>query len=81
VRGTAHETLASAVFCFLKHNTFKESVVTSVLLGGDTDSRACITGTMSGTYLGLEGIPKEYVNEVEDSERIQKLDKELAENK
>jgi ADP-ribosyl-[dinitrogen reductase] hydrolase len=78
-RGTAHETLASAVFCFLKFNSFKEAVTASVLIGGDTDSRAAITGALAGTYYGLEGIPKEFVEKIEDSKRLQQLDQKLSE--
>lgn len=76
-RGTAHETLASAVYCFLKYPTFKDSVVSSILIGGDTDTRAAIVGALAGSYYGLEGIPEEYVQGVEDSLLLQNLDKKL----
>jgi len=77
VAGTAHETLASALFCFLKFETFKEVVTSAVLIGGDTDSRAAIAGALAGAYYGIEGIPKEWVEQVEESEMIQDLDKKL----
>lgn len=78
VRGTAHEVLASALYCFLRYDTFKEAAVASVLMGGDTDSRASIVGALAGTYYGIEGIPKKWVEQVEDSEKLQEIDKKLC---
>ena len=75
--GTAHETLASAVYCFLYGNSFEEAVVSSVLLGGDTDSRAAIAGALAGTYYGLENIPNSFLDGLEDKDRLIKLDSEL----
>lgn len=77
-RGTAHETFASAVYCFMKFANYKDAVINSILIGGDTDSRAAIVGALAGTFYGLEGIPAEYVSGVEDSERLQKLDQQLV---
>jgi len=34
-------------------------------------------GAMAGTHYGLEGIPPEWVEQVEDSERLQELDSQL----
>lgn len=76
-RGTAHETLASAVYCFANCNCFADSVKAAVLMGGDTDTRAAIVGALAGTFYGLEGIPIELVQGVEDSATLQSLDVKL----
>lgn len=76
-RGTAHETLGSAVYCVLNTDNFKDAVVTAVKMGGDTDTRASVAGVIAGAYYGLEGIPFEYVEQVEDSTLFQTLDKLL----
>jgi ADP-ribosyl-[dinitrogen reductase] hydrolase len=76
-RGTAHETLASAIYCFGHNLTFEDSVREAVLMGGDTDTRAAITGALAGTFYGLERIPKHLIDGVEDSEKLQELDNKL----
>lgn len=75
--GTAHETLASAVYCFLRYDNFKDAVASAVLIGGDTDSRAAIVGALAGTRYGLEGIPKDWVKQVEGSSMLKKIDADL----
>ena len=77
--GTAHATLGSAVFCFLRFcgDGFKHVVVNSVKMGGDTDTRAAISGALAGTYFGIDGIPEEYLN-VEHEEFLNALDQVLS---
>lgn len=81
VRGTSHETLATALYCFLKHDNFKDAIVEAVLIAGDSDSRGAITGALAGTFYGLEGIPEYYVNNVEDSDKLRELDVKLMRGK
>lgn len=76
-KGTAHNTLASAMWCFAATDDFKNAVAAAVLIGGDTDTRASIAGNLAGAYYGLEGIPEEYISGVEDSKYIQELDERL----
>jgi ADP-ribosylglycohydrolase len=75
--GTAHGTLATAVFCCLKYSTFKEIVTAAVLIGGDTDTRGAVAGAIAGTAYGLQGIPAEWVEITEDSNRLQDIDTRL----
>ena len=35
-----------------------------LLKGGDTDTNACIVGSMLGAYLGFEGLPQDKVEKV-----------------
>lgn len=81
VRGTSHETLATALYCFLKHDNFKDAVIEAVLVSGDTDTRASVVGALAGTFYGLEGIPEYYVRNVEDSDKLQELDVKLMRGK
>jgi len=77
--GTAHGTLATAVFACLKYTSFKEAVTASVLIGGDTDTRAAVVGAIAGTAYGLEGIPAEWIEILEDSDMLQETDVKLKE--
>jgi ADP-ribosyl-[dinitrogen reductase] hydrolase len=75
--GCAHHTFGTALYCFFSSSSFKEAVIKAVLMGGDTDTRAAIVGTMAGTFYGLENISKEYVDNVENSKYLQELDIKL----
>lgn len=78
--GTAHETVGSAVFCFLHYYDmgFRDVVVNAIRMGGDTDTRAAIAGAFAGAYFGLENIPKNYLEGLENLNHIKRLDKFLA---
>jgi len=54
--------------------------VLAVKAGGDTDTTAAIAGAMAGTLYGLEGIPSEYKENVENFDLLQALTEELTNN-
>lgn len=76
--GYVPETVGAAFFCLGATQSFKDAVVMAVRGGGDTDTTAAIVGAMAGTYYGLEGIPDEYKNNVENFELLQALTDELV---
>jgi ADP-ribosyl-[dinitrogen reductase] hydrolase len=46
-------------FHFLYHGFgFKQAILETLVMGGDTDTNACIVGGLLGAYHGLDGIPK-----------------------
>lgn len=62
----AEETLAIAVYCSLKHfDDFDKALIASVNHSGDSDSTGAVTGNILGAYLGLKGIPKKYLDNLE----------------
>lgn len=72
--GYVVETVASAFYCFITSPDSYETAVYNAIRGGnDTDTTAAITGALSGTYLGLEGIPLKWREEVEDAANIERL--------
>ena len=76
------EAVALALYCFLKHpDDYKEVVIRGANTNGDSDSIACIGGSISGAYLGFNVIPDEWVKEIEKSEYLNDLATRLAENK
>lgn len=63
--GAAFETVPTAFYCFLRSpDNLQETIVSSIVAGGDTDTRACIAGAMSGTFNGIEAIPGRWRQEL-----------------
>ena len=63
--GAAFETVPSAFYCFLRTpDDLQETLVSSIVGGGDTDTRAAIAGGMSGAYTGREAIPPRWLQEL-----------------
>jgi ADP-ribosylglycohydrolase len=75
--GYVPETVGAAFYCLTSTDSFKDAVVLAVKGGGDTDTTAAIVGAMAGTYYGLEAIPTEYRDTVENGELLQSLTDEL----
>ncbi|MHB8840600.1 MAG: ADP-ribosylglycohydrolase family protein [Candidatus Aquicultor sp.] len=76
--GYVVETVASSFYCFITSQDSYETAVYNAIRGGnDTDTTAAITGALSGAYLGFEGIPLKWREEVEDSPIIERLATEL----
>ncbi len=62
----AEETLAIAIYCSIKYaNDFDKALIASVNHSGDSDSTGAVTGNIVGAYLGLKGIPKKYLKNLE----------------
>jgi ADP-ribosyl-[dinitrogen reductase] hydrolase len=59
--GYVIDALEASLWCFLKSNSYSETVLKAVNLGSDTDTTAAITGGLAGIYYGLENIPSEWI--------------------
>jgi len=76
--GYVVETVASSFYCFITSPDSYEAAVYNAIRGGnDTDTTAAITGALSGAFLGFEGIPLKWREEVEDAPAIERLATEL----
>jgi len=72
--GHVVETLASAIFCFLKTpDNFEESVISAVMGGEDTDTTAAVCGAISGAWNGTWKLPKHWVDTVEASAEFRSI--------
>jgi ADP-ribosylglycohydrolase len=72
--GYVVETVASSFFCFISSpDNFEAAVYHAIRGGNDTDTIAAITGALSGAYLGFEGIPLKWREEVEGAPHIEAL--------
>ncbi|GAB7387568.1 hypothetical protein BSNK01_14050 [Bacillaceae bacterium] len=80
----AHESVPTAIYSFLRHSEdFKEAVCYAVNLGGDADTLGAMTGALAGAYLGVEAIPREWLEALENGkwgkDAVEKLAARLAE--
>jgi len=72
--GYVVETVASALYCFLRTpDDFMTTVAAAVMGGGDTDTTAAVAGAISGAYNGSSNMPPHLVEGVEDRARLQQL--------
>jgi len=74
----AFNSVPTAVYSFLSHNSsFRQAVLYAVSLGGDADTIGAMTGAISGAYSGLESIPVEWRDKLENRLYIEELAEEL----
>ena len=74
----ADEALAIAVYCALKYpNDFDNAIIASVNHKGDSDSTGAIAGNIVGASVGLEGIPKKYIDNLELRDVIMEIADDL----
>ena len=77
--GYVLHTLEASFWCFLKYDSYSESVLKSVNLGEDTDTTGCVTGGIAGLFYGMntenytKGIPKEWLEVIVKKEKINNL--------
>jgi ADP-ribosyl-[dinitrogen reductase] hydrolase len=77
ISGFSTDTLCAAMYCFFNTESFKECVLTAVNLGGDTDSVGAVAGQIAGAYYGLSGIPRKFIDGLQDSGRFLTLAEQL----
>lgn len=72
------EALAIAVYCALKYDhDFDQALIAAVNHNGDSDSTGAITGNILGAYMGLSGIPKKYIDNLELVDVLTELAEDL----
>jgi poly(ADP-ribose) glycohydrolase ARH3 len=77
--GSSLESVPTAIYAFLSHRDFKSAVIYAVSLGGDADTIGAMTGAIAGAFYGIEGIPSQWRETVENGDHIEQLAKKLWE--
>jgi len=73
------EAVSLALYCFLRYpDSYEKVVIRSANTNGDSDSIGCIAGSISGAYLGIESIPKDWVKRIEKTEYLDDLATRLS---
>lgn len=67
------ESVPTAVYAFLSTDDFKSAVIYAVSLGGDADTIGAMTGAIAGACYGIEGIPSQWRETVENREYLEEL--------
>jgi ADP-ribosylglycohydrolase len=75
--GYVLDSLEASLWCIMNQNTYVESVLTGVNLGGDTDTTAAITGGLAGIIYGIDSIPAEWIDSLVRKNDIFKLSERL----
>lgn len=71
--GFAVDTLQSALWCYLKTESFEEAVVRAVNRGEDTSTLSAITGALAGAHYGIEHIPARWQQSLEHRNALMSL--------
>jgi ADP-ribosylglycohydrolase len=68
------EAVALALYCFLRYpDDYEKVVIRGANTNGDSDSIACIGGSISGAYLGVEAIRNNWMKRIEKSGYLEDL--------
>lgn len=72
------EAIAISIYCALKYKgDFKKALCTAVNYDGDSDSTGAIIGNILGAYLGIDGIPAEWIAKMELADVIMQIADDL----
>lgn len=72
-------SVVTAIGCFLLHpRSFPDAVAQAIRLGGDTDTLAAMTGSISGAALGAQQLPSAWLERLEDGAKGRSYIRELA---
>ena len=59
--GYVLHTLEASLWAFLTHDNYRDTVLTAVNLGEDSDTTSAVAGGMAGLYYGVQAIPRDYL--------------------
>ena len=67
------DTLECAMWIFMNAQHYKEAIIASTNIGGDTDTIGAIVGSMAGIYYGFESIPSNWLDKVQRKDYLIEL--------
>jgi ADP-ribosylglycohydrolase len=73
------DTLESVIWCCANNNNFKDTVLSAVNLGKDTDTIAALVGAVVG--IRYDGVPEEWLSNVRKNELLTKMCDRFDRNK
>lgn len=77
---TAHESLPFSIYSFLLYpQSFENCLFCSILNGGDRDTLGAMACAISGAYLGIGALPRQWLHKLEKRALIEELAFKLEE--
>ena len=72
VRGSGYvvDSLEAALWCYARHDNFREAVLEAVNLGDDADTTGAIVGQLAGATFGAAGIPAAWLERLHLAQEI-----------
>lgn len=70
--------IPTCLYLLLTTDSFEEAVSDVVNLGGDADTAGAILGAMAGAYYGVDGIPKRWLDGLQNRDGIEARARALA---
>ncbi len=77
--GFVLDTLEAALWHLLHGDTFENTLIRAVNMGGDADTIGAVTGALAGAYFGLNAIPERWLDVLQGREVIEPLADKLWE--
>ncbi|MBD3214267.1 MAG: hypothetical protein GF311_16775 [Candidatus Lokiarchaeota archaeon] len=78
----AYTSVPFSIFAFLYNpESYRKNLINTVLLSRDRDTVGAMVGGLLGAYLGIEGIPDEWIQKLENKSYIESLALSLFELK
>ena len=66
-------TLESVLWVILNCNSFPETIIGAINLGGDTDTVGAIAGSIAGILYGYESIPENWLTNLKRLDYISEI--------
>jgi poly(ADP-ribose) glycohydrolase ARH3 len=75
----APRSVPTAIYIFLRNyqRDFLSIIRSAVNHGGDTDTIACMVGSIAGAHLGVDNLPEKWIEKVEDGKTFTDLTSQL----
>lgn len=71
--GYVVSTLECALWCLLNTNSYRECILKAVNFGADTDTAACVAGTLAGLLYGEDGMPQAWRDTLANPDLLEKI--------
>ncbi len=71
--GYVVDTFEAVMYSLLNCNNYKDVIIECVKLGYDTDTIACIAGSLAGVIYGYENIPSEWLDKLKKRDYLESL--------